>query len=147
MTDTTAASPQRRMQWGAIGAGVLGFVALYILLALLILFALALASEHLPTAVLYGGFKAAGLITWGLPGYIAGRVAGYRGWLHGTVTGLVVGLLVALSLTFTFSWEGTVHDAVRDSMVKSFVIAWGLCTLGGTLADLLALRRRARVPS
>jgi putative membrane protein (TIGR04086 family) len=140
--NASAPQPAKRPQLAAIGAGILSFVALYVLLGLLILFALALFSERLPSAVLYGSFKIVGLASWAVPGYVAARIAGQRGWLHGALTGVAVGLLVTLSMTFTFSWEGTVHDAVRDSMLKMFVIAWALCTLGGGLADILAARSR-----
>ena len=138
----SASQPAQGLQLAAIGAGILSFIALYVLLGLMILFALALFSERIPSAVLYGSFKIVGLVSWAVPGYVAARVAGQRGWLHGALTGVAVGLLVALSMTFTFSWEGTVHDAVRNSMLKTFVIAWGLCTLGGGLGDLIAARHR-----
>ena len=142
MNAASATPTHPRLHLGAIAAGIFSFIGLYVLLGLAILFVLALFSDRIPSNALYGGFKVVGLVSWAVPGYVAARIAGHRGWLHGALTGVVVGLLVALSLTFTFSWEGTVHDAVLDAMLKTFMIALGLCTLGGGLADILAARSR-----
>lgn len=138
----TVSQATSRLHWSAIGAGILSFIALYMLLGLIILFALAFLSEHVPSSSLYGSFKIVGLISWAIPGYIAARIAGQRGWLHGTLTGIGVGLLVALSLTFTFSWDSSMRDAVGAAMLKAFFIAWVLCTLSGAFVDLLAARNR-----
>ena len=134
--------PVFHLHLGAIGAGILSFIALYVLLGLVILFALAFLSERVPSAALYGSFKIIGLASWAAPGYIAARIAGQRGWLHGALTGIGVGALVTVSMMFTFSWEGSVHAEVRDSMLKTFALAWLLCTLAGSLADIIAARSR-----
>ena len=134
--------PAFHLHLGAIGAGILSFIALYVLLGLVILFALAFLSERVPSTALYGSFKIIGLASWAAPGYIAARIAGQRGWLHGALTGIGVGALVTVSMMFTFSWEGSVHAEVRDSMLKTFALAWLLCTLAGGLADIIAARRR-----
>ncbi len=135
------------VQIGAIFAGVLTFAALYALLGLLLLFVLALLSERVPSHWLYGGFKALGLLSWIVPGYVAARIAGRRGWLHGALTGIGVGSIVVITMALTFSWEGTEHDAVRNSMVTTFLLVLLLCTLGGWLGDLLAARASRRNPS
>lgn len=142
--NSTAEPTTTHLQWSAIGAGILSFIALYVLLGLMILFALAWLSERVPSAALFGSFKIIGLISWAIPGYISARIAGQRGWLHGALTGLGVGLLVALSLTFTFSWDGSQHAAVGDAMLKVFFIAWALCTASGALVDLLVARARRK---
>ncbi len=144
MNETSSSAASTPIQWNAIGAGILSFVALFALFGLLLLFALAFLSESISSAALYGSFKVIGLLSWALPGYVAARIAGQRGWLHGALTGLLVGGLVLVSMMFTFSWEGSVHDEVRDSMLSTFALAWGLCTTAGALADLLAARRARR---
>lgn len=132
----TTSTPPKPIRVGAIVAGVLSFVALYALLALLMLFALALLSERVPTQWLYGSFKMLGLLSWMVPGYIAARIAGRTGWLHGALTGIGVGLLVVLTMALTFSWEGTLHDEVRASMLTTFLLVLLLSTLGGWAGDL-----------
>ena len=135
------------IQLGAIVAGVLSFAALYALLGLLLLFVLALLSEHVPSYWLYGGFKVLGLLSWIVPGYVAARIAGRRGWLHGLLTGIGVGLIVVVTMAFTFSWEGTMHDEVRTSMLTTFLLVLMLCTLGGWVSDLQTARTARRSPS
>ncbi len=146
MTDTNDndRSAGKRIRFDAIGAGILSSMALYALLGLLILFALAWLPVQLPKSWLYAGFKIIGLSTWALLGFIAARIAGHAGWLHGALTGIGVGALVAVSLTFTFSWEGTLHDSVRDSLIQTFLLALALCTVGGILVDVLNARHRRR---
>lgn len=134
----------KRIQLGAIGAGILSFMALNALPGLLILFALAWLPVQLLKSWLYASFKIIGLFTWALPGFIAARIAGYTGWLHGALTGIGVGALVTVSLTFTFSREGTLHDSVGDSLSQSFLLALALCTVGEILVDVLNSRHRRR---
>jgi hypothetical protein len=141
MMNPTASPASPRLHWSAIGAGILTFIALYVLLGLVILFALVFLSERAPSVTLYGSFKIIGLASWAAPGYIA---AGQRGWLHGALTGIGVGALVTASMMFTFSWEGSVNEQVRDSMLKTFTLAWLLCTLAGALADIIDTRSRRR---
>lgn len=147
MTDANndnSIAPAQRIQLGAIGAGILSFIALYALLGVLILFSMAYLPEQFPKAWLDASLKIIGLISWALPGFIAARIAGHTGWLHGALTGVNVGILVALTMTLTFSWEGTLHDSVRDSLIQTFLLAFALCTVGGILVDVLAAQRRRK---
>jgi len=141
-TNGNTYNADKRIHFGAIGAGVLSFIALYALLDLLILFSMAWLPEQISKSWLYTSFKVIGLTSWALPGFIAARIAGQSGWLHGALTGIGVGFLVILSLTFTFSWDGTLHDNVRSSMLQTFLPAFSLCTAGGILVDALVARRR-----
>ena len=124
-----------RIVSGAIVAGVISFVVLYVTLALGLVFALSLLPDSIAPSRVQQGFKLLGLLALLFPGYAAARVAGRNGLLHGLLTGLCAAALSALFLVYTLSWEGTYREAVWLAIARSAGAAVAAGCVGGLLGD------------
>ena len=124
-----------RIVTGAIVAGVISFVILYVSLALGLVFALSLLPDAIDPAWVQQGFKLFGVLALLFPGYAAARVAGRNGLLHGLLTGLCAAAVGALFLVYTFSWEGTHREAVWLAIGRTGAFAVAAGCIGGLLGD------------
>ncbi len=120
---------------GAVGAGIVSFIVLYVLLSLGLVFTLSLLPEQINAKWVSHLFKLLGLLALLLPGYAAARIAERKGVLHGFLVGLGALLVTASFMMLTFSWEGSYPEAVWLGMVKVASLAIGLGCLGGLLGD------------
>jgi len=126
---------------GALIAGLLSFVLLYVILALGLVFALSLLPDAVDRAWVEQGFKLLGLAALLFPGYAAARIAGRNGLLHGLLTGVCVAAAGALFLVYTFSWEGSQRETVWVAIARTAALALVMGSLGGLLGEW---RNRAR---
>lgn len=130
-----------RVVTGALVAGLLSFVLLYVVLALGLVFALSLLPDSIDRDWIEHGFKLLGLLALLFPGYAAARIAGRNGLLHGVLTGVCVAAAGALFLVYTFSWEGSQRETVWVAIARTAVLAVLMGGLGGWLGEW---RNRAR---
>jgi hypothetical protein len=124
-----------RIMIGAIVAGVVSFIILYVVLALGLVFALSLLQEYTGARWIEGTFKLLGLLALLFPGYAAARIAGRDGVWHGLLTGAAASAVSALFLMLTFSWEGSYREAVWFAIIKVTALGLVLGSLGGLLGD------------
>ncbi len=124
-----------RIVTGAIVAGVISFVVLYVSLALGLVFALSLLPDSIDPASVQRGFKLLGVLALLFPGYAAARVAGSNGLVHGLLTGLCAAAVSALFLVYTFSWEGTHREAAWFAIARTAGLAVAAGCVGGLLGD------------
>jgi len=124
-----------RIMLGAVVAGAVIFIILYVILALGLVFALSLLHEYTGARLIEGTFKLLGLLALIFPGYAAARIAGRNGVLHGLLTGVAASAVCALFLMLTFSWEGSYREAVWFAIAKVIVLGVVLGSLGGLLGD------------
>ena len=120
---------------GALLAGLLTFLLVYGLGALLVVFAMALVSGFLDSSYVIAALRLGGYLSLALPAYVSARVAGTRGVRHGLVIGVLTGACVLLLMTFTFSWEGTVQEELLQRMLPVFLGVVALSVLGGGLGE------------
>lgn len=131
-----------RVSAGAIVAGVISFLVLYVVLALGLVFALSWLPESMDPHRVEQGFRVFGLLALLFPGYAAARVAGRRGLVHGVLTGACVAALGALFLLYTFSWEGSHRQAVWIGIARTAVAGIVFGGLGGLLGEWRNRRSR-----
>jgi putative membrane protein (TIGR04086 family) len=124
-----------RIVVGAVVAGVISFVVLYVTLALGLVFALSLLPDSIDPLRVQQGFKLIGLLALLFPGYAAARIAGRNGLLHGLLTGACAAGVGALFLVYTFSWEGTYREAVWLAIARTAGLAVVAGCVGGLLGD------------
>jgi hypothetical protein len=124
-----------RIVTGAIVAGVISFVILYVTLALGLVFALSLLPDSIDRIWLERGFKLLGLLALLFPGYAAARIAGRNGLLHGLLTGGCAAAVGALFLLGTFSWEGSQREAVGFAIARTGGLGVVMGCLGGLLGE------------
>ena len=119
----------------ALFAGILSFVGLYAMGAILIVFVLSLFSGAFGYDNVLMTLRVSGYVMLAIPAYVAARVAGRNGWRHGAVIGILEGLAVAALMTFTFSWEGTYKSEVILRMLPAFLVVLAISLAGGGLGE------------
>ncbi len=130
-----------RIMPGAIIAGTVVFIVLYLTLALSLVFALSLLQDFISGVWIEGAFKLLGLLALLFCGYVAARIARRNGVLHGLLTGAAVSLVSILFLMLTFSWEAHLWDAVGPAILKIATLGLLMGGLGGLIGDWRNRRR------
>ena len=123
------------LQGSAIAAGVVALFVLYVIGAILVIFAYSLFSESVDASVLRFALRIGGLVALAFPAYFAARVAGQQGLRHGLALGVIAGLITVALMVFTFSWEGTLRDHVIMRMLPAFLALVGLSLAGGVVGE------------
>ena len=123
------------LQSSALFAGILSFLAVYVVGAILIIFVLSVFSDAFGHDRLLMVLRVCGYVSLAFPAYVAARVAGKNGWRHGTAIGVLEGLAVVVLMTYTFSWEGTYQHEVVIRMVPAFLVVFAICVAGGGLGE------------
>lgn len=126
----------------ALATAAATFVLLYILLVMLMIFALSQLNGMISTTSLHSLFKVLGVLCWAIPGYVAAHLASQRMITHGVIIGVIQGGCMSVFLLFSFSWEAGYDQAVFTGMLISLLGATLFGTLGAAAARHRATRSR-----
>ena len=121
----------------ALIAGLISIVIVILLNTVLLIAALSLLSDLIPSEWLYAVLKGLSMISLAIPAYIAATATRYNYLLHSLLIGAVESALLLLMMTQTFSWEGTLQNDVMRQMPVVVLIVMVLSLLAGLLAKRL----------